>query len=130
MSQPDCARMARAAFQESLSLECLEVMVNGRRGGKINRDRDLANRWRIAAVPDGHRNELDDLLFPCRVVLGHRHLLAPGRYRTGVRLSSAHESRCYASLACRKPAAEPNRSTTEATIGKSESDAMSTALVG
>jgi hypothetical protein len=73
--QPNGPRLGRPTLQESLALEDLEMVVDGRRRGQADGLCDLANRGREAAGAQRRGNEIEDLSLSIRVVLGHSRLL-------------------------------------------------------
>ena len=73
------ARLGSAALEVALSLEHLEVVMNCRRGRQIDSHGNLSDGGRVAARPQGGRDEVQDLALTFGVVLRHGRLLSLAR---------------------------------------------------
>ena len=60
-----------ATLQQAFLFEGLQVVMHGRGGGKIHRERDLPDRWRDASRSEHRGDVVEDLPLPFRVVLRH-----------------------------------------------------------
>jgi hypothetical protein len=64
--------MARGPPQISLALKHGQVGMDGGGGREADRLADLAHRWRVAAIPDGIGDAVQNLLALGAEYLGHR----------------------------------------------------------
>ena len=72
--EPDRARLGGAALEEAVALQHLQVVVDGGRGAEPDRQRDLANRRRVAPRSERAGDVVEDLQLPVCVVSRHSWL--------------------------------------------------------